>query len=215
MSFTAFGRGYDQNASSAAGSHGTEHNGATTHGHAAFNGNGHAHVNGNGHTHLNGNGHANGNGHSNGHAAEPNGNINGNGKSASMGSRFQRIHTTLSSGVSIKGTVKFRSELTIDGEVEGTIQSFGRLTVGRNAHVRGDIQSRSVTVHGTVDGNLSVDEQCELRSGCTLRGDIETSRLIVDEDVNFTGNAAIATRDLLSELRPFTREENGNGHNPA
>ena len=208
MSFTAFGRGYEHNGSGAH-SIGTEHNGATSNGHDA------AALNGNGHTHLNGNGHVNGNGHSNGHATECNGITNGNGKTGGVGSRFQSIRATLSSGVSIKGTVTFRSELTIDGEVEGTIQSFGRLTVGRNAHVRGDIQTRSVTVHGTVDGNLSVDEQCELRSGCTLRGDIETSRLVVDEDVNFTGNAAIATRDLLSELRPFEREENGNGHNPA
>jgi cytoskeletal protein CcmA (bactofilin family) len=131
--------------------------------------------------------------------------INGNGNGTE--SRLPCFRATLSSGVSIKGTVTFRRELVIDGDVEGTIHSVGRLTVGRNGHVRGDIQTRSVTVHGTVDGNLSVGEKCELRSGCTLRGDIETSRLIVDEDVNFIGNAEIATRDYLSELRPL----NGNG----
>jgi cytoskeletal protein CcmA (bactofilin family) len=151
--------------------------------------NGATNTNGNGNTNTNGNGHTNGNG-----AAAGNGNGNG--------SRRPSFRATLSSGVSIKGTVKFRSELIIDGEVEGTIQSFGRLTVGRNAHVRGDIQTRSVTVHGTVDGNLSIGEKCELRSGCTLRGDIESSRLVVDEDVNFVGSAAIATRDYLSEMRP-------------
>jgi cytoskeletal protein CcmA (bactofilin family) len=145
--------------------------------------NGATNINGNGATHTNGNGATDGNG-------------NGN------GSRRPCFRATLSSGVSIKGTVKFRSELVIDGEVEGTIQSFGRLTVGRNAHVRGDIQTRSVTIHGTVDGNLSIGEKCELRSGCTLRGDIESSRLVVDEDVNFVGSAAIATRDYLSEMRP-------------
>ena len=92
------------------------------------------------------------------------------------------FRAVLSNGVSIKGSVKFRSELMIDGEVEGTIDSIGRLTVGRNAHIRGEVRTRSVTVHGTVDGNLTADERCELRSGCTLRGDIETSRLVVDEN---------------------------------
>src|SRR5947208_11690600 len=33
----------------------------------------------------------------------------------------------LSSSVSIKGTVKFRNELQIDGEIEGKIDSSGRL----------------------------------------------------------------------------------------
>ena len=111
------------------------------------------------------------------------------------------IRAVLSSGVSIKGSVTFRSELVIDGNFEGTIESIGRLTVGRNAHLRGEIRTRSATVHGTIDGNLMADERCELRSGCTLRGDIETCRLIVDEDANFIGRAEIATQDYLSEMR--------------
>jgi len=36
----------------------------------------------------------------------------------------------LSKGVSIKGSVKFLNELLIDGEVEGTIDSPGKLSVG-------------------------------------------------------------------------------------
>jgi len=99
----------------------------------------------------------------------------------------------LSSGVSIKGSVKFSSELVIDGEVEGSITSSGRLTVGKNARIRGEISTRSVVVHGTVDGNITAAERCELHSGCTLRGDIEAPRLVVDEDATFLGSAKIAT----------------------
>jgi len=103
----------------------------------------------------------------------------------------------LSSGVSIKGSVKFRTELVIDGYVEGTIESVGWLTVGKNAHIRGEIKTRSVTVHGTVEGNLTAGERCELRSGCTLRGDIEAPRLVVDKDATFVGSAKIAIEDNL------------------
>jgi cytoskeletal protein CcmA (bactofilin family) len=141
----------------------------------------------------------------NGASHFPLNNGNGNGSRNPLSPR-----TTLSSGVSIKGSVKFRSELVIDGNVEGTIDSIGRLTVGRNGHVRGEIRTRSVTIHGTVDGNLSANEKCELRAGCTLRGDIETSRLVVDDDVTFIGSAEIATTDYLSELR--APNGNGNGH---
>jgi cytoskeletal protein CcmA (bactofilin family) len=99
----------------------------------------------------------------------------------------------LSSGVSIKGSVKFASELVIDGDVEGTISSVGRLTVGKNAHIRGEINTGSVMVYGTIDGNVTAVERCELHSGCTLRGDIEAPRLVVDEDATFLGSAKIAT----------------------
>ncbi len=99
----------------------------------------------------------------------------------------------LSSGVSIKGSVKFSKEMIIDGEVEGTIDSGGRLTIGKNAHIRGEVRTGSVVVYGTIDGNVTAVERCELHSGCTLRGDIEAPRLVVDEDATFLGSAKIAT----------------------
>jgi len=103
----------------------------------------------------------------------------------------------LSRGVTINGSVKFRTELVIDGNVEGTIESVGRLTVGKNAHIRGPIKAKSVTVHGTVEGDLTASERCELRSGCRLRGEIEAPRLVVDQDATFIGSAKIAIEDNL------------------
>ncbi|MEP6809399.1 MAG: polymer-forming cytoskeletal protein [Chthoniobacterales bacterium] len=87
----------------------------------------------------------------------------------------------------------------IDGEVEGTITSGGRLTVGKNARIIGEVRTRSVVVFGTIDGNVTAEERCELHSGCTLRGDIEAPRLVVDEDATFLGSAKIATNARKTE----------------
>ena len=100
----------------------------------------------------------------------------------------------LSSGVSIKGSVKFQKELVVDGEVEGKIDSRGRLTIGVNATIIGEIRTKSVIVDGTVEGNITAEERCELRAGCTVRGDIESPRLVVDEAATFIGSAKIATK---------------------
>ena len=104
----------------------------------------------------------------------------------------------LSRGVSIKGLVKFLNELRIDGEVEGTIDSTGTLTLGEHALIRGEIRTKSVKVRGTVEGNVFVTERCELQAGCTLRGDIEAPRLMVDEEATFVGSAKVGTANLLS-----------------
>ena len=98
----------------------------------------------------------------------------------------------LSSGVSIEGSVKFASELLIDGEVDGTIESTGTLTIGEHARSRGEITARAITVHGKVEGNILATERCELHAGSSLRGDIEAPRLIVDEAAAFQGSAKIA-----------------------
>jgi cytoskeletal protein CcmA (bactofilin family) len=88
----------------------------------------------------------------------------------------------LSQGVSIKGSVRFLNELFIDGEVEGTIDSTGTLTIGEHARIRGEIRTKSVKVQGMVESNIFVTESCELQAGCTLRGDIEAPRLVSHGD---------------------------------
>jgi cytoskeletal protein CcmA (bactofilin family) len=103
----------------------------------------------------------------------------------------------LSRGVSIKGSVKFLNELLLDGEVEGTIVSSGTLTIGEQARVRGEIRTKSVNVRGTVEGNIFVTERCELQANCTVRGDIEAPRLVVNENATFLGSAKVGTGKSL------------------
>ena len=108
------------------------------------------------------------------------------------GSAPTRSGGLLSRGVTIKGTVKFTNELLIDGEVEGTIDSTGTLTIGEHASIKGEIKSKSVKVRGTVEGDIVATERCELSAGCTLHGDIEAPRLVVDEHATFCGSAKVA-----------------------
>src|SRR2546421_12906425 len=101
---------------------------------------------------------------------------------------------TLSSGVSIKGTVKFKKELLIDCEVEGTIDSQGRLTVGKQARIKGDIKTRSVIVDGTVNGNITAGERCGMRARCTGNGEIEAPRPGLGEAARSICSAQVGTR---------------------
>ena len=93
--------------------------------------------------------------------------------------------------------VKFLNELRIDGEIEGTIDSAGTLTLGEHALVRGEIRTKAVKVRGTVEGNIFVTERCELQANCTLRGDIEAPRLVVNENVTLLGSARVGTGKSL------------------
>jgi cytoskeletal protein CcmA (bactofilin family) len=99
----------------------------------------------------------------------------------------------LSRGVSIKGTVKFRNELVIDCDVEGSIDSTGTLTIAENGFIRGEVRAKSVKLRGKVEGNIFATERCELQAGCALRGDIEAPRFVVDENATFLGSAKVGT----------------------
>jgi cytoskeletal protein CcmA (bactofilin family) len=99
----------------------------------------------------------------------------------------------LSSDVEIKGSIKFQKELLIDGKVEGEIHSDGVLTIGENADIRGEIKTKSITVYGKVQGNITVGERCELKSRCTLQGDLKAARLVIEEGATFIGKSEVTS----------------------
>jgi cytoskeletal protein CcmA (bactofilin family) len=99
----------------------------------------------------------------------------------------------LSSDVEIKGSIKFQKELLIDGKVEGEINSDGVLTIGENADIRGEVKTKSITVYGKVQGNITVAERCELTSRCTLQGDLKAARLVIEEGATFIGKSEVTS----------------------
>src|ERR1035441_2074784 len=59
--------------------------------------------------------------------------------------------------MTIKGEIRAREELLVDGEVEGLLESQSLLTVGTNGKVRGNIKAREVAIFGSVHGNVEDD----------------------------------------------------------
>ena len=112
----------------------------------------------------------------------------------------------LSSDVEIKGSIKFQKELLIDGKVEGEINSDGVLTIGENADIRGEIKTKSITVYGKVHGNITVAERCELKSKCTLQGDLKAARLVIEEGATFIGKSEV-TSGTIPAKSTSTRPE--------
>ena len=104
----------------------------------------------------------------------------------------------LSSDVEIKGSIKFQKEMMIDGKVEGEIHSDGVLTIGENADIRGEIKTKSITVYGKVQGNITVGERCELKSRCTLQGDLKAARLVIEEGATFIGKSEVTSGKIAT-----------------
>jgi cytoskeletal protein CcmA (bactofilin family) len=111
----------------------------------------------------------------------------------------------LSADVEIKGSIRFQSELTIDGKVEGEISSSGVLTVGENAEIKGEIKTKSVTVLGKVHGNITVEERCELKSHAVLHGDLKATRLVIEEGATFVGKSEVTPNKVAMRQPEIVR----------
>jgi cytoskeletal protein CcmA (bactofilin family) len=98
----------------------------------------------------------------------------------------------LGKSVIVKGQIYSREDLTIDGEVEGTVElQEHRLTVGPNGKVTAGIKAREIVVLGTIHGNVETTDKIDIRKDAKLVGDIKTARVVIEDGAYFKGNIDI------------------------
>ncbi len=97
----------------------------------------------------------------------------------------------LNSDVEIKGNIKFSSELTFDGKLDGEIHTEGNLILGESAVINGNIGAQSVVVRGKVNGNINAKDKIEIKSKAELFGDIRATKLVIEEGVTFVGKTEV------------------------
>ena len=102
-----------------------------------------------------------------------------------------RQSAVIGPSMSIKGEIRSREELLVDGEVEGLLESQSLLTVGNNGKVKGNIRARQVAIFGSVRGNVEVSEKIAIREQGSLIGDIKAAGIIIDDGAYFKGSIDI------------------------
>ena len=94
-------------------------------------------------------------------------------------------------GIEIVGSISFSNDMVIDGKVEGQISSDkGKVTIGENAYVKGDVKAGEVKLFGKVEGTIT-SERCELKTNSKLDGDIKTKMLSMEEGAVLSGRTEI------------------------
>ncbi|MBV8068467.1 MAG: polymer-forming cytoskeletal protein [Acidobacteriaceae bacterium] len=99
----------------------------------------------------------------------------------------------LGKNVTVKGQIFAREDLTIDGEVEGTVECHEhRLTIGPNARVQAGLKAREIIIHGSIQGNVDATDKIDIKKEAKLVGDIKTSRIVIEDGAYFKGSIDIS-----------------------
>ena len=97
----------------------------------------------------------------------------------------------LSSGIEIIGSIRFSNDMIIDGKIEGEITSDkGRVTIGENAVIKGDMTAGEVKVYGQVEGKIT-SQRCELKDKSKINGDIKSKVFSMEEGAQLSGRTDI------------------------
>jgi cytoskeletal protein CcmA (bactofilin family) len=101
------------------------------------------------------------------------------------------VNSIIGEGSEFKGEFNINGLLRIDGKFKGTIQTDGKVLIGKTGEAVTDVRARVVVVGGMVRGNVFASERVIMLSTGQVRGNIITPSLIMEDGVEFEGNCII------------------------
>jgi cytoskeletal protein CcmA (bactofilin family) len=102
---------------------------------------------------------------------------------------MERDIVNIGKSVIIKGELNGSEDLTIEGQVEGTIELREHvLTIGANGKIRAQVFAKSVVIFGEVTGNVTATEKVDLRDNGSVDGDIVAPKIAIAEGAHFRGS---------------------------
>jgi cytoskeletal protein CcmA (bactofilin family) len=103
-----------------------------------------------------------------------------NGTSSSNNSSIISGSTnSLVAGTNIEGTINAGSDIRIDGSLKGTLICNGRVIIGPEGKVDGEINCQNAVIEGSFQGKINVKELLNVRESANIQGDVITGKLLV------------------------------------
>jgi len=96
--------------------------------------------------------------------------------------------TVIGSSIVIDGEISGEEQLVVHGTVKGRINVRDTLVVENGGLVEATVESATITVNGTVHGDIAASERAELKPNCTVVGDIRAPRILIADGASFKGS---------------------------
>ena len=101
-------------------------------------------------------------------------------------------HNLIVGETTIVGKVIASQDIRIDGELEGRLECQGRVIVGANGRIKGDVIAGSADIAGRVIGNVAVSGTLTLKASARLDGDVSARRLSIEPTASLNGKCIMA-----------------------
>jgi cytoskeletal protein CcmA (bactofilin family) len=86
---------------------------------------------------------------------------------------------SLVAGTSVEGTIIASSDIRIDGSLKGILDCKGRVIIGPDGSVEGEITCENAVIEGKFSGKLKVKDLLNVRENANIQGDVNTDKLLV------------------------------------
>jgi cytoskeletal protein CcmA (bactofilin family) len=119
------------------------------------------------------------------------------------------ITTFIGADTKVEGTLITHSSVRIDGKIIGGVVADGTVVLSQNGEIQGNVMAENIVVAGVIDGNLNIRDKTNIEPTGEVYGDINTSRVLIDEQSVFQGKCNMNIDRGKSKRGKFKLKETG------
>ncbi len=106
----------------------------------------------------------------------------------------------ISQGTAIHGDLTSPTDIRVDGQVDGSLFSEGKVVVGESARLSGKLFGTTIDFWGKMDGDVFVSDTLSLKSSSTVNGNIHVRRIQVEMGAQINGSFKMITEQEYNQL---------------
>ena len=103
------------------------------------------------------------------------------------------------------GEIHSESDFRIDGTLEGTVQTTGRVVVGQEGKVKGKIICTNADIMGLFEGTIEASNLLSIKDEGTIEGKVVVGKLAVEAGAIL--NAQCLMKKAIKSLQPIDEEK--------
>ena len=104
----------------------------------------------------------------------------------------------IAKNTTIVGDIKSDGDFRIDGALNGTLTTNGRVIIGAEGSIKGKVEATNADIEGTFTGNLLVSNTLTIKATANISGEVIIGKLSVEPGASF--NATCAMKVAIKEL---------------
>jgi cytoskeletal protein CcmA (bactofilin family) len=113
------------------------------------------------------------------------------------------VSNSIVEGTNIIGEIQASNDIRIDGGLSGKLDCKGRVIIGPQGKVDGDIICFNAIIEGTFKGNLQVKELLTVKETGVIHGDVITDKLMIQTGAVFNVTCSMGGQ----KLKPLVQKD--------
>lgn len=106
----------------------------------------------------------------------------------------------ISQATQVRGSLVSQTDIRIDGTFEGDLITAGKLVLGENASITGNVMCTNADIWGKIEGDFIAGDTVKFKEGASFTGHLKTIRICIEMGADFSGSCQIINEAEFKSL---------------